>query len=40
MSIVKDALSQSFESLENDNSITGYEITDNQENPFIRIEKE
>jgi hypothetical protein len=38
--IVKDALSQSFESLENDSSITGYEITDNQEKPLVRVEKD
>lgn len=38
--IVKDALSQSFESIENDNSITGYEITDKNEVPIIRVEKE
>ena len=38
--IIKDALSQSFESLENDCSITGYEITDSKENPLVRIEKD
>jgi uncharacterized membrane protein YuzA (DUF378 family) len=36
---VRDALSQSFESLENDNSITGYEITDSHENTIVRVEK-
>ena len=38
--IVKDALSQSFETLENDNSITGYEITDKNEKPLIRVERD
>lgn len=38
--IINDALSQSFESLENDSSITGYEITDNNENPLIRVDRE
>lgn len=38
--IVKDALSQSFETLENDSSITGYEITDRNENPLVRVDKE
>lgn len=38
--IVKDALSQSFETLENDNSITGYEITDKNENPLVRVERQ
>lgn len=38
--IVKDALSQSFETLENDNSITAYEITDRNEKPLVRVEKE
>lgn len=38
--IVRDALSQSFETLENDNSITGYEITDKNEKPLIRVERE
>ncbi|WP_457617568.1 hypothetical protein [Lutibacter sp.] len=38
--IIKDALSQSFETLENDNSITGYEITDKNEKPLIRVNRE
>lgn len=38
--IVKDTLSQSFETLENDNSITGYEITDRNENPLVRVGRE
>lgn len=37
--IVKDALSQSFESLNNDPSITGFEITDKHEKPLIRIDR-
>jgi hypothetical protein len=36
---VKDAMSQSFESLENDSAIAGYEITDSQEKPLVRVEK-
>ena len=38
--IVKDALSQSFETLENDNSITSYEITDKNERPLVRVERD
>ena len=38
--IVKDALSQNFESIQNDPSITGFEITDTQEKPYIRINRE
>ena len=38
--IVKDALSQNFESIQNDPSITGFEITDNNEKPYIRINRE
>jgi positive regulator of sigma E activity len=37
--IVRDALSQSFETLDNDTSISGYEITDKYENPLIRVER-
>lgn len=39
-SIVKDALSQSFETLENDNSITGYEITDKNNKTLVRVDRE
>jgi hypothetical protein len=38
--IVKEALSKNFDSLNNDPSITGFEITDKEENPIIRIERE
>jgi hypothetical protein len=38
--IVKDALAQSFETLENDNSITGYEITDRNERPLVRVDRD
>ena len=38
--IIKDALSQSFESLENDSSITGYEITDSSGNSLVEVKKE
>lgn len=37
--VVKDALSQSFETLENDSSITGYEVTDKNEKPLIRVDR-
>lgn len=37
--IVKDALSQNFDALNNDPSITGFEITDKNEKPIIRVEK-
>ena len=39
-SIIKDSLSQSFETLENDNSITGYEITDRNEKPLVRVDRD
>jgi hypothetical protein len=38
--IVKDALSQNFDALNNDPSITGFEITDKDEKPIIRVEKQ
>lgn len=38
--IVKDALSQSFETLEKDNSITGYEVNDKNENPLVRVDRQ
>jgi hypothetical protein len=38
--IVKDALSQNFDAINNDPSITGFEITDKSEKPVIRIERE
>lgn len=37
--IIKDALSQSFETLENDNTITGYEVTDKNEKPLVRVDR-
>jgi len=37
--VVKDALSQSFETLENDSSITGYEVTDKNEKPLVRVDR-
>jgi hypothetical protein len=39
-SIIKDSLSQSFETLENDNSITGYEITDRNEKSLVRVDRD
>lgn len=38
--IVKDALSQSFETLENDSSITGYEVTDKNERTLVRVDRD
>lgn len=38
--IIEDALSQNFDSLNNDPSITGFEITDRDENSIIRVERE
>ncbi len=37
--IVKDALAQNFDVLNNDPAITGFEITDKNENPLVRVEK-
>lgn len=39
-SIVQDALSQNFETLNNDPAISAFEVTDKNENPIIRVEKE
>jgi hypothetical protein len=36
---VKDALSQNFEAIDNDPSITGFEVTDNQERTIVRVDK-
>lgn len=38
--VVKDALSQNFETLANDPSISGFEITDKAEKTLIRIERD
>ncbi|MDD2798197.1 MAG: hypothetical protein PHV20_06345 [Bacteroidales bacterium] len=38
--IIKDAISQNFDAINNDPSITGFEITDKEENPIIRVERE
>ncbi|MDR3187811.1 MAG: hypothetical protein LBT94_01310 [Prevotellaceae bacterium] len=37
--VVKDALSQNFEAIGNDPSITGFEVTDNQEKTIVRVDK-
>jgi hypothetical protein len=37
--VVKDALAQNFDSLNNDPAITGFEITDNYEKTLVRVEK-
>jgi len=39
-SVVKDALSQNFDVLSADPAITGFEITDRNEVPLVRIERE
>jgi len=36
---VKDALAQNFDVLNNDPAITGFEITDKNEKPLVRVEK-
>ncbi|MGI9192202.1 MAG: hypothetical protein ACR2IL_08755 [Chitinophagaceae bacterium] len=36
---VKDALAQNFDVLNNDPAISGFEITDNQEKPYVRVNK-
>jgi hypothetical protein len=38
--IVKDALAKNFEVLDSDSAITGFEITDKEERPYVVIEKE
>lgn len=38
--IIEEALSQNFDSLNNDPSITGFEITDRDENSIIRVDRE
>lgn len=37
---INDALSQNFESIQNDPAITAFEITDDNEKSYIRVEKE
>ena len=37
--VVKDALAQNFDVLNNDPAITGFEITDKNEKPLVRVEK-
>lgn len=37
--VVKDALSQNFDTLDNDPAITAFEITDRNEKPLVRVEK-
>jgi len=39
-SLVKDALTQNFDVLNNDPAITGFEITDSNEVPLVRVDKE
>ena len=38
--IIRDALSQNFETLENDPSISSFEITDNEEIPLVKVDKD
>jgi hypothetical protein len=37
--VVKDALAQNFDALNNDPAITGFEITDKNENTLVRVDK-
>jgi hypothetical protein len=37
--VVKDALSQNFEAIDNDPSITGFEVTDGQGKTMVRVDK-
>lgn len=37
--IVREALSQSFEALENDGSVEGFEIMDHNEKPIVRVDR-
>jgi hypothetical protein len=37
--VVKDALTQNFDVLNNDPAITGFEITDKHERPLVRVDK-
>lgn len=37
--VVKDALAQNFDALNNDPAITGFEITDKNEKPLVRVDK-
>jgi hypothetical protein len=37
--VVKDALAQNFDALNNDPAITGFEITDKNENALVRVDK-
>ncbi len=39
-SVIKDSLSQNFESIQNDPAITAFEITDDKEEPYIRVNRE
>ena len=36
---MKDALTQNFDVLNNDPAITGFEITDKNEKPFVRVDR-
>lgn len=37
--IIRDSLSQSFEAIDKDGSITGFEITDREEKPLVRVDR-
>ena len=37
--VVNDALSQNFDVLDNDPAITAFEITDKNENPYVRVDR-
>jgi len=38
--VVQDALSQNFDALNNDPAITGFEITDKDEKPYVRVARD
>lgn len=38
--IIQDAVAHNFDTLENDPSINGFEITDKNENPLVRVDRE
>ena len=38
-SVINDALSQNFDTLDNDPAISAFEITDDKEQPYVRVER-
>ncbi len=39
-SVVKDSLAHNFDAINNDSSITGFEITDRNEKPYVKIDRD